>query len=346
LPQLRFYDLRGFLALRGLTLGGGDQPDTTDFAELARKAAKLPDAAVVQTVMLRSMQAAVYQPANDGHFGLALPHYAHFTSPIRRYPDLLVHRALGHVIDGGKSSDYFYSVPQMEALGESCSMTERRAEEATRDVVGWLKCEYMQHRIGDDFNGVVASVTSFGLFIQLNGMFIDGLVHVSTLGFDFFHFDPAALTLTGERTGTRFGLGDAVRVRVANVDLDEKKIDFELIDAKVGRKKGRKSGGKGKGEGRSASSRKKDGKKGSKKRRGKNARAAAEQEGKAKNRRKGKNKRKKQGSDVSAETRSKKTSKRKARKKPNKAKAKVRSKTKSKAKGRATSSRRTKSKKG
>jgi len=376
----RLDDLRGFLALRGLSLGGGDQPDTTDFAKLAREAAKLPDAAVVQTVMLRSMQAAVYQPGNDGHFGLALPHYAHFTSPIRRYPDLLVHRALGHVIDGGKSSDYFYGVSEMEHLGESCSMTERRAEEATRDVVGWLKCEFMQHRIGDDFNGVVASVTSFGLFIQLKDMYIDGLVHVSTLGFDYFHFDPAALTLVGERTGTRFGLGDPVRVRVANVDLDERKIDFELIDAKVGRKSRRKSGGKSrrKGEpesnshevekgkakrkGKSSSSRKKVTKKQGRKRREKNAIAASGKEIKT-NKYKTRKKTAKQstdeatdlGTDLGKKAGLDKPDSKKVRKKPksksrvkpkseSKAKAKTKAKTKAKAKSKSKSRSKTKHK--
>ncbi len=226
----RLDDLRSFLALRNLSLGGEDKPDTTHFAALAKEAEKLPDSRIIQMVMLRSMQAALYTPANDGHFGLALDHYAHFTSPIRRYPDLLVHRAIGHLLNGGKAADYGYSENEMMSLGESCSMTERRAEEATRDVVGWLKCEYMQHHIGDEFQGVVSSVTSFGLFVQLDNLFIDGLVHVSTLGQDYFQFDSRALTLRGERTGVRYGLGDTVRIRIAAANLEERKIDFEMLD--------------------------------------------------------------------------------------------------------------------
>jgi len=237
----RLDDLRSFLALRGLEIGGGDKPDTADFAKLAALADDLPDARVIHAVMLRSMQAAVYQPDNDGHFGLALPHYAHFTSPIRRYPDLLVHRAIAHAIEDGKASDYSLNHSDMVQLGESCSMTERRADEATREVDGWLKCEYMSHHIGDTFDGIVTSVTSFGMFVQLEDLFVDGLVHVSSLGFDYFHFDSAGLTLTGERTGTQFRLGDPVSVEVTAVNLDERKIDFELQGVTVGRGKRRKS---------------------------------------------------------------------------------------------------------
>ena len=258
----RLEDLRSFLALRGLQIEGGDKPDTADFAKLAAQAADLPDARVIHAVMLRSMQAAVYQPDNDGHFGLALPHYAHFTSPIRRYPDLLVHRAIAHAVDGGKAADYSLSHTEMLQLGESCSMTERRADEATREVDGWLKCEYMSHHIGKMFDGIVTSVTSFGLFVQLEDLFVDGLVHVSSLGFDYFHFDSAGLTLTGERTGTQFRLGDPVTIEVMSVNLDERKIDFELQGVAVGRggrktrrksssrKENAKDKGRGKGRGR------------------------------------------------------------------------------------------------
>jgi len=271
----RLDDLRSFLALRDLSLDGGDAPDANDFARLAKQAAKLPDAGIIQMVMLRSMQAALYQPRNEGHFGLALDHYAHFTSPIRRYPDLLVHRAIGHIIDRGKVSDYQYSDSEMAALGETCSMTERRAEEATRDVVGWLKCEYMVHHIGDEFNGVVSSVTSFGLFVQLEGLFIDGLIHISTLGQDYFHFDASSLTLKGERTGMRFGLGDAVRVRVSGANLEDRKIDFELLDsANIGGKRRRKG---------AKSSRPGDAKKGAhenKRKKGKNEKRTVEKKGK------------------------------------------------------------------
>ncbi len=237
-PQAdRLDDLRSFLSLRGLKLSGGDQPSAADFANLAKRAAKLPDAALIHTVMLRSMQAAVYQPANEGHFGLALDHYAHFTSPIRRYPDLLVHRAIGHLLAGGKASNYPISAGEMQQLGESCSVTERRAEEATRDVTNWLKCEYMLEHIGDEFNGVISSVTSFGLFVQLDQVFVEGLAHITSLGSDYYHFDQAAHTLTGERQGRVYRLGDPIRIRVAAVNLDERKIDFQAIeDEKKGRR--------------------------------------------------------------------------------------------------------------
>jgi len=214
----RLDDLRSFLALRGLEIGGGDKPDTADFAKLAALADDLPDARVIHAVMLRSMQAAVYQPDND-----------------------LVHRAIAHAIEDGKASDYSLNHSDMVQLGESCSMTERRADEATREVDGWLKCEYMSHHIGDTFDGIVTSVTSFGMFVQLEDLFVDGLVHVSSLGFDYFHFDSAGLTLTGERTGTQFRLGDPVSVEVTAVNLDERKIDFELQGVTVGRGKRRKS---------------------------------------------------------------------------------------------------------
>ena len=225
----RVDDLRSFLALHHLSLSGGSTPTAHDYAVLSRAIAERPDANVIQTVMLRSMQQAVYQPVNDGHFGLALSHYAHFTSPIRRYPDLLVHRAIGHIIDKGKISDYRYSRDAMVELGEQCSMAERRADEATRDVVNWLKCEYMQDHVGEQFNGVVSTVTSFGLFVQLNDVFVEGLVHITSLDKDYYHFDQASFTLTGERAGERYQLGDALVVEVAAVNLEDRKIDFRLI---------------------------------------------------------------------------------------------------------------------
>ena len=225
----RVDDLRSFLALHHLSLSGGSTPTAHDYAVLSRAIAERPDANVIQTVMLRSMQQAVYQPANDGHFGLALSHYAHFTSPIRRYPDLLVHRAIGHIIDKGKISNYRYSRDAMVELGEQCSMAERRADEATRDVVNWLKCEYMQDHVGEQFNGVVSTVTSFGLFVQLNDVFVEGLVHITSLDKDYYQFDQASFTLTGERTGERYQLGDALVVEVAVVNLEDRKIDFRLI---------------------------------------------------------------------------------------------------------------------
>jgi len=226
----RLEDLRAFLALRSLVLGGGDQPSALDYAALAELIADRPDRSVIQTVMLRSMQQAVYQPKNEGHFGLALDQYAHFTSPIRRYPDLLVHRALKFAIAHGKSSGYHYSREAMAALGESCSRTERRAEDASRDVVAWLKCEYMQDHVGAEFDGVITAVTSFGLFVELKGIHIEGLIHVTNLARDFYKFDQAAQAMIGERTGRQYRLGDTIRVQVAAVNLEERKIDFNEVD--------------------------------------------------------------------------------------------------------------------
>ncbi len=226
----RLIDLRAFLALRGLTLGGGESPTALDYAALAEDIKDLPDRSVIQTVMLRSMQQAVYQPVNEGHFGLALDQYAHFTSPIRRYPDLLVHRAIKHLVSRRKVSDYRYSKEAMQALGESCSLTERRAEEASREVVSWLKCEYMQEHVGSEFKGVISAVTSFGLFVELTGIHVEGLVHITNLSRDYYRFDQAAQALTGERTGRQYHLGDPIVVRVAAVNLEDRKIDFNEVE--------------------------------------------------------------------------------------------------------------------
>ena len=219
-------DLRAFLALQGLSLGGGSTPTGLDYVALARLIDERPDKHVIQTVMLRSMQQAVYQPKNEGHFGLALQQYAHFTSPIRRYPDLLVHRGIKHILSRAKASDYRYTPAAMQSLGESCSSTERRAEEASRDVLAWLKCEFMMEHIGSQYPGVVTAVTSFGLFIELDGVHVEGLIHVTSLANDFYRYDNAAQSLVGERTGKRYRLGDAMVVSVENVNLDERKIDF------------------------------------------------------------------------------------------------------------------------
>jgi len=237
----RLEDLRAFLALHGLSVGGGATPSAADYAKLSRAIADRPDQSVIQTVMLRSMQQAVYQPKNEGHFGLALDQYAHFTSPIRRYPDLLVHRAIKHAISRERNASYRYSPADMQAFGESCSVTERRAEEASRDVVSWLKCEYMQQHVGSEFEGVVSSVVPFGLFVELSGIHVEGLIHITNLSRDFYRFDAAAHALIGERTGQRYHLGDAIVVQVASVNLDERKIDFVEIAhvSSKGRKKGK-----------------------------------------------------------------------------------------------------------
>ncbi len=217
--------LQEFLAEFGLHLTGGDDPHAKDYAELLKKIRGRPDEQLLQTVMLRSLQQAQYSPENVGHFGLAYEAYTHFTSPIRRYPDLLVHRAIKSCLRGGQ-----YSPGNWEEIGAHCSMTERRADEATRDVVNWLKCYYMQDKLGEEFDGVISAVVSFGIFVALDQIFIEGLVHVSDLGRDYFHFDATRHQMLGERTGRRYRLGDRVRVRVARVDLESAKIDFVLAD--------------------------------------------------------------------------------------------------------------------
>ena len=240
----RLEDLRSFLALRSLSLGGGDSPSALDYASLSQQIKDRPDRLVIQTVMLRSMQQAVYQPKNEGHFGLALTQYAHFTSPIRRYPDLMVHRAIKHVLSRVAKSKFRYSQDSMQSLGESCSATERRAEEASRDVTAWLKCEYMQAHVGSEFPGVVSAVTSFGLFVALKDIHVEGLIHVTNLSRDFYQFDQAAHALIGERTGQQYHLGDAINVQVAAVNLEERKIDFiEISQAsgKTSKRSGRSS---------------------------------------------------------------------------------------------------------
>ncbi|MDX1574436.1 MAG: ribonuclease R [Methylophaga sp.] len=220
--------LREFLGELGLFLGGGDEPEPRHYASLLKTASKRPDGHLIQTVMLRSMKQAVYSPENIGHFGLGLEAYTHFTSPIRRYPDLLVHRALKHAISKKKKTTWRYSEEEMVHLGEHCSMASRRADEATRDVSDWLKCEYMQERVGEVHEGVIAGVTGFGLFVELSDIYIEGLVHVTSLKNDYYQFDAAGHRLTGERTRKVYRLGDSLRVKVVRVDLDEKKIDLEL----------------------------------------------------------------------------------------------------------------------
>lgn len=228
----RLADLKAFLGRLGLHMGGEDKPSPRDYYVLMESIAGRADEHLIQTVLLRSFSQAVYSPIKKGHFGLAVDAYTHFTSPIRRYPDLLVHRAIGFCLAGGKPPDYLYSHTDMVLFGEHCSTAERRADEATRDVVAWLKCEYMQGKVGEEFSGVISSVTSFGLFIELREIFVEGLVHISNLDQDFFHYDPVGFRLEGTRTGVVYRLGDPVRVIVARVDLDDRKIDLELVKVK------------------------------------------------------------------------------------------------------------------
>ncbi len=223
-------DLRKFLSELGLDLGGGDSPEPWHYAKLLNSIRERHDAHLIQTVMLRSLKQAVYTPDNAGHFGLAFEAYAHFTSPIRRYPDLLVHRAIRHVTRGGTADNFAYNHDQMAHHGEHCSMTERRADEATRDAVDWLKCEFMLDKVGEEYEGVISSVTGFGLFVELNDIYVEGLVHVTSLGKDYYHFDPAHHRMIGEHSRHIYRLGNRIRVIVARVDLDERKIDFELAE--------------------------------------------------------------------------------------------------------------------
>jgi ribonuclease R len=223
----RLEDLRTFLGELGLGVGGGDKPEPRDYAALLEHASSRPDWRLIQTVLLRSLSRAVYAPVEEGHFGLGLPIYTHFTSPIRRYPDLLVHRGIRHLVRGGKPADFGYTRGDMESLGEHCSHTERNADEAVWDAVEWLKCEYMLDKVGQAFDGLVTSVTSFGLFVELSEVFVEGLVHVTTLDNDYYHFDPVGHRLSGERSGRTYRLGDTLRVRLVRVDLDDRKIDFE-----------------------------------------------------------------------------------------------------------------------
>lgn len=221
--------LRDFLGELGLMLGGGDEPQPGHYASLLNTAKKRPDGHLLQTVMLRSLKQAIYTPENVGHFGLALDAYAHFTSPIRRYPDLLVHRAIRHLITANKKTKWRYSNEDMVQLGEHCSTTSRRADEATRDVSDWLKCEFMQDRVGEVYTGNISGVTGFGLFIELSEIYIEGLVHVTSLKNDYYQFDATGHRLTGERSRKVYRLGDKVNVKVVRVDLDEKKIDLEIV---------------------------------------------------------------------------------------------------------------------
>lgn len=223
-------DLKAFLAELGLRLPGKKVVTPADYTTLLKLIVNRPDAHLIQTVMLRSLSQAIYSPDNIGHFGLAFEAYTHFTSPIRRYPDLLVHRAIRHVLAKRKPKNFFYDTVTINRLGEHCSTTERRADEATREVLDWLKCEFMRDRVGEVFDGIITNVTGFGLFVELKNIYVEGLVHVTALHNDYYQFDANRHCLQGERTGIVYRLGDSLQVRVGRVDLDQRKIDFELIE--------------------------------------------------------------------------------------------------------------------
>ncbi len=252
-PPDKLADLRVFLHELGLTLGGGTAPKPVDYAKLLRTIRHRSDAPVIQTVLLRSLSQAVYSKDNLGHFGLAYPAYCHFTSPIRRYPDLLVHRQIRTALRGQQRPRKKRNEEQAKALeealvklGDHTSMTERRADDATRDATRWLKCQYMQKHIGENFDGIVSGVTRFGFFVELKDIYIDGLVHVTSLRDDYYYFDAIHHRLVGERAGTLYKLGDTVKVKVVKVDIDERKIDFELISAPTKKMNKKKAKGKNK----------------------------------------------------------------------------------------------------
>ncbi len=242
----RLSSLRDFLGELGIGLGGGDDPQPEDYQRVLRAVKHRDDASVIQSVMLRSMSQAVYQAENNGHFGLAFDAYTHFTSPIRRYADLLVHRAIRSLIRSGKkvanivrvdgapelakADIYPYELPRLDETGSHLSVTERRADEATRDVVNWLKCEYLVDRVGEEYSGVVSAVTGFGLFVMLDDLYVEGLIHVTGLPKDYYYHEASQHRMVGERTGRIFRLGDKLAVRVVRVNLDERKIDFELVE--------------------------------------------------------------------------------------------------------------------
>lgn len=286
----RLEKLRTFLGELGMSMQGGDEPKPSDYQAILATLDDRPDRSLIQTVMLRSLSQAVYQPDNKGHFGLGYSAYAHFTSPIRRYPDLLVHRAIRHIVRSNidsnlvqrvdavealpKASIYPYEMIDILSMGEQCSTTERRADDATRDVVSWLKCEYLQDHVGDDFDGIITAVTSFGLFVELKDLYVEGLIHITNLPHDYYHHEDAQHRLKGERSGRVFRLGDQLRVRVAQVNLDDRKVDFQFIDAgeknphtsKKAKKKGspatrliaeeKARGGQRQGQGKKASAKK------------------------------------------------------------------------------------------
>lgn len=228
----RLEQLRQFLQGFGIHLPVDRDLEPKDLSAVLHKVVGSEEAHLIETVVVRSLPQAVYQPANIGHFGLALPEYAHFTSPIRRYPDLMVHRGIRHVLQGGNAESFSWSAQSMGELGQRCSFTERRADEATRDALSWLKCEYMQDKLGEEFDALVTSVVDFGLFVRVKGLQIDGLVHVSALGADYFSRDRSGFRMVAARSGRVFRLGDHLRVRLINVIIDERKIDFELADVR------------------------------------------------------------------------------------------------------------------
>jgi len=256
----RFKELKAFLATFGVPFPRVKDLQPRHFARVLERIKGKSYDTLVETVLLRSMARAAYQPDNLGHFGLSLAHYVHFTSPIRRYPDLLVHRAIKHVLSGKKPGSFPYSPKDMDRLGQHCSMTERRADEATRDAIAWLKCEFMLDKIGEAFDGVITGVTSFGVFVQLQDVFVEGLVHVTSLENDYYEFDAPRHRLVGARSKKVYQLAAPLRVRVVDVDMEQRRIDFEPVEPKV-QSRGKRARGKvpdQRGRGRRAANRAKE----------------------------------------------------------------------------------------
>lgn len=229
----KYNNFVSYLKELGISIPSREEPEPSDYSDILAKVANRPDQELIQTMLLRSMRQAVYQSDNLGHFGLALQSYSHFTSPIRRYPDLVVHRVIKSILlkeaqNEANAGAYEYALEEVIELGEHCSMTERRADEATRDVSDWLKCEFMQDHVGDSFTGVISTVTNFGMFVRLQDLHIEGLVHITSLGRDYYHYDDVRMCLTGENSGVKYRVGDVVTVTVASVNLDEKKIDLAI----------------------------------------------------------------------------------------------------------------------
>ena len=232
----RFDELRQYLLGLGLKVPHSDHVQPRQLTKLMDQVKDRPDSVAISMALLRSMSHAEYTPKNIGHFGLALDAYAHFTSPIRRYPDLLMHRAIRHILHRGKAGNYAYDYRAMEQLGGVCSEHERRAEDATREVDAWLKCQFMEDKVGEQYEGVITGVTNFGVFVQLAELQIDGLVHVTSLRNDYYRFDAGSQSLIGDRSGTQYRLGDQLSVVVSRVDLESKRIDFQLVNRVTGKK--------------------------------------------------------------------------------------------------------------
>jgi ribonuclease R len=233
-PESKYADLLEFLKEFKLSLPPWSKVQPGDYTKLLKKVRERPDAALLESVLLRSQSLAVYSPDNNGHFGLALEAYAHFTSPIRRYADLLVHRAIKHALTGARPEKYLYTPHQMSALSLQCSERARRADEAEREVDERYRAAWMEKHVGGEFEGVISGVTSFGLFVELDDSKVNGLVHVTQLPHDYYKFDPIRKMLSGERNGSEFRLGDRVRILVLKASMEERKIDFRLVERKGG----------------------------------------------------------------------------------------------------------------